>query len=253
MSETLTIEIDGKQCTCQAGEYLYDVAKRNGIFIPTLCRSDAFPDHRACCRICIVEVEIRGRSKVVTSCVYPVEAACVVRTNSEKIREERAVIYALLQARAPEAAGIAALNSLAAGSGFERLAVIDGSKCILCGLCVQACNSLGTGAISTVNRGTDKKIDTPYDKASPSCVGCLSCAHVCPTDAIPFEEGQGKRVIWNRAFDLVYCQDCGAVMGTRESVEFAAAKTGAETMPTVCDACRKQSMADQMMATYRFV
>ena len=63
MSDTLTITIDGKECTCEKGEYLYDVAKRNGIFIPVLCRSDAFDDHRACCRVCIVEVEERrGRT-----------------------------------------------------------------------------------------------------------------------------------------------------------------------------------------------
>ncbi|MBR2790931.1 MAG: (2Fe-2S)-binding protein, partial [Eggerthellaceae bacterium] len=56
MSEKLTITIDGLACECEKGEYLWDVAKRNGITIPALCRSDAFADHRACCRICIVEV-----------------------------------------------------------------------------------------------------------------------------------------------------------------------------------------------------
>ena len=84
MSEMLNIRIDGKECACQKGEYLYDVARRNGIAIPVLCRSDAFANHRACCRICIVEVEIRGRRKVVTSCVYPVEQECDVFTKSEK-------------------------------------------------------------------------------------------------------------------------------------------------------------------------
>ena len=89
MSEMLTITIDGVECTCQKGEYLYDVAKRNGIWIPVLCRHDAFDDHRACCRICIVEVEERGRRKVVTACVYPIEQECAVFTKSEKILEER--------------------------------------------------------------------------------------------------------------------------------------------------------------------
>ena len=87
MSEMLTITIDGVECTCEKGEYLYDVAARNGIWIPVLCRSDAFDDHRACCRICIVEVEIRGKRKVVTACVYPIEQECAVYTKSEKILE----------------------------------------------------------------------------------------------------------------------------------------------------------------------
>ena len=190
MSEMLTITIDGKECTCEKGEYLYDVAKRNDIWIPVLCRHDAFEDHRACCRICIVEVEIRGRRKVVTACVYPVEQECTVYTQSEKIVEERAVIMALLAHRAPDSDRMGEMNKFLGRSGFDRLVSIDNEKCILCGLCVQACDSLGTGAISTVNRGVDKKVSTPYDKPSAFCVGCLSCANVCPTGAI----GMAKRV-----------------------------------------------------------
>ena len=188
MSELLHITIDGKDCTCEKGEYLWDVAKRNGVFIPVFCRSDAFPDHRACCRVCIVEVEIRGRSKVVTSCVYPVEQECVVRTDSDRIKEERSVVLGLLAARAPEAQRVALLSKINGNDGFERLTVLDGEKCILCGLCVQACESLGTSAISTVNRGVDKEISTPYGDPSSSCVGCLSCANVCPTDAISYTQ-----------------------------------------------------------------
>lgn len=47
MAKTYDIVIDGKTCTAEHGEYLWDVAKRNGIEIPALCRSEAFPEHRA--------------------------------------------------------------------------------------------------------------------------------------------------------------------------------------------------------------
>ncbi|MGN0059885.1 MAG: 2Fe-2S iron-sulfur cluster-binding protein, partial [Coriobacteriales bacterium] len=142
MSELLHITIDGKDCTCEKGEYLWDVAKRNGIPIPVLCRSDAFPEHRACCRVCIVEVEIRGRTKVVTSCVYPVEQECEVRTNSDRIKEERSVVLGLLAARAPEAQRVTFHSQAMGNEGLERLITLDGEKCVLCGLCVQACDSL---------------------------------------------------------------------------------------------------------------
>ncbi|HAM14543.1 MAG TPA: ferredoxin [Eggerthellaceae bacterium] len=247
----ITVTIDGRECTCEKGEYIYDVARRNGVFIPALCRHDAFADHRACCRICIVEVEQRGRTKVVTSCVYPIDGECEIRTNSERIREERAVLLALLGHRAPDAELIGQMSSLYDMGGFERLVKVDNEKCILCGLCVQACDSLGTGAISTVNRGTDKKVDTPYDKPSEFCVGCLSCANVCPTGAIAYTQDNASRTIWNRAFELVRCSECGEVMGTPESIRHAVGADG--DMPSVCNSCRKKELADEMMQTYRYV
>ena len=253
VKEQIKVLIDGKECYCEKGEYLYDVAKRNDIFIPVLCRSDAFEDHRACCRVCIVEVETRGKSKVVTSCVYPIEEECTVYTQSEKIKEERAVVMALLAHRAPDSDVIGGMAEGMGGTeGFARLTPLEAGKCILCGLCVQACDSLGTGAISTVLRGTEKRVDTPYSNPSKACIGCLSCANVCPTGEIVFEENEKTRTIWKREFELVYCEECGALMGTKEMLERAAAETGVET-PKVCDACRKKAMADEMMHTYRFV
>ena len=166
MAKTYDIVIDGKTCSAEHGEYLWDVAKRNGIEIPALCRSEAFPEHRASCRVCIAEVVARGRSKVVTSCVYPIEGECEVHTDSPRIVQDRKVLMALLAARAPESNLMAAMAShMGAGEGYERLEPLDAGKCILCGLCVQACESMGTGAISTVNRGVDKEINTPYGAA----------------------------------------------------------------------------------------
>lgn len=256
-AQTHTVVIDGKECTCKHGEYLWDMAARNGIAIPALCRSSAFDEHRASCRICIVEVEAHGRRKVVTSCVYPIEQDCNVSTRSERILEERAVISALLAARAPESAQMAQMaHDMGGDAGFERLLHVKGESCILCGLCVQACESLGTGAISTVLRGTQKQVNTPYGEPSASCIGCLSCANVCPTGAIAFSETEEVRTIWERDFDLVHCSACGEAMGTTAMREYAAASALAgaaqeEQEAPLCDACRKKRLANSLADSYR--
>ena len=120
MAKTYDIVIDGKTCTAEHGECLWDVAKRNGIEISALCRSEAFPEHRASCRVCIVEVIARGRSKVVTSCVYPIEGECEVHTDSPRIVQNRKVLMALLAARAPESDLMAAMAShMGGGPGIR--------------------------------------------------------------------------------------------------------------------------------------
>ncbi len=254
MSEKFSITIDGKECVCEQGEYIYDIAKRNGIFIPVLCRFDAFDDHTACCRVCIVEViDSRGRSKVVASCVYPVDGPCEVLTNSEKIREERSIITMLLTQRAPEATNLADLCDSDAPEGFDlaSLISIDGEKCVLCGLCVQACNAMGSGAISTILRGTDKRVATPYDEESLDCLGCLSCANVCPTNAIEYSSSDETISIWHRDFEVAHCECCGAVIGSVETLKRASSVAGTEVQ-TLCESCRRVSVAKQMEGAWPY-
>jgi len=243
MSEQIIINIDGVDCACEKGEYVFDVAKRNGIFIPGYCRSEAIADHRACCRMCIVELEQRGRSKIVASCVYPVDGPCNIYTNSERIEEDRTVLRAIMKESMDDSEA----------KGFERLMEIDNDKCILCGLCVQACEALGTGAISLVDRGINKDVNTPYGKASADCIGCASCANICPMNAITFTETETTRTIWHRDFELVRCEKCGAVLGTKESVAHAREGSGHDFADPslLCDTCRREGRAAILSKVYQ--
>ena len=244
----MLITIDNISCECERGEYLTDIAARNGLVIPTLCHHEGLPG-QGCCRVCIVEVETNGHSSIVTACVYPVERECAVFTNSEKISRQRRMILCFLRNLAPESSEIVRMCEEYSVPEYERLAMRESGKCILCGLCVKACESLGTGAISTVNRGIDKTVTTPYDEPSVVCAGCASCAKVCPTGAITVTETEKKRTVWNKTFPLRFCKRCGKPIGTSVELKRSAAKSGAE-IPVLCEMCRRKSIADVMVSTY---
>ena len=247
----MIIKIDGKECTCERGEYLMTVARRNGITIPRLCQHDSQEEGLGACRLCIVEVTDRGRKSVVVSCVYPVNSEIEVETNSERIRRERGMILALLASRAPESPVIRQMSRYYKAPAPERFVRVDGEKCVMCGLCAKVCSSLSVGAISTVNRGITKMISTPYGDPSSVCIGCGACAKVCPTDAIELKEDGQTRTIWGKTFPLIHCTRCGAVVGTREQIEEAARRSGAEP-DYLCDQCRKERMAKVMADTFGF-
>lgn len=240
----MTITINGTPCECEKGEFLLQIARRNGFEIPTLCHHEAVPG-QGCCRLCIVEVVERGRGKIVVSCVYPVERECEVLTGSDKVRRERGMILRLLQKRAPESDEIKALCEKYGAPEIPRFVEADAGKCVLCGLCVKACAELSVGAISTVNRGVTKEVAPPYHEPSAVCVGCGSCASVCPTGAIELTDAGDIRTIWGKKFQLVRCKRCGAVIGTRLALRLAAKRAGSDKVEeTLCPDCRKKEMAD---------
>lgn len=244
----MIITIDGKSCACEQGEYLLDIASRNGIKIPALCHHEGLPG-QGCCRVCIVEVESRGRRSIVTACVYPVEQECEVSTDSGRVKRQRGVVLSLLRSRAPESAEIARLCEEYGAPEYGRFDKKTGEKCILCGLCVKACESIGTGAISTVNRGVEKAVSTPYDEPAADCAGCGSCAGICPTGAIVAEEDNLTRTIWNKRFELQLCDRCGKPAGTSEELRLAAKRAGTEPS-ALCAECRRKAIADAMAMTY---
>ena len=247
----MIIKINGKGCACEKGEYLLQIARRNGITIPTLCHHDSLEEGIGACRLCIVEVSERGRKSIVVSCVYPVNSEIEVETDSERVRRERQMILSLLAARAPESREIRQMCRYYKVPAVDRFITVDGEKCVMCGLCAKVCASLSVGVISTVNRGITKAISTPYGDPSSVCIGCGACAKVCPTRAIDITEDANTRTIWGKTFQLEHCSRCGAVIGTREQIEEAARRSGNEP-EYLCETCRKERMAKVMADTFGF-
>ena len=132
----IKFEIDGIKVKAKEGDTLLDAAQDAGIFIPTLCHHEKLEPFGGC-RLCIVEVGKKGWTKLVVSCVYPVEAGIIVRTRSEKVDRIRKTIIELLMAHAPNAPDLEKLAK-EYGASSERYEK-DPSFCIHCGLCVRYC------------------------------------------------------------------------------------------------------------------
>ena len=178
----ILLQIDGREVKAREGMTILEAARSAGISIPTLCHHEKLEPFGGC-RLCIVEVEDRGRTKLVVSCVYPVEENLVVTTRSGKVDRIRKMILELLMAHAPEAFE---LQNLAQEYGadkdrFEK----EASFCIHCGLCVRYCAEVKKkNAVGFVDRGTRKEISFIPEIASKECWNCKECFPLCPTSAL---------------------------------------------------------------------
>ncbi len=228
----ITIEIDGRRVTVPEGVTVFEAALKLGIEIPHLCYHPSLPFLGAC-RLCVVEIE--GARGLPASCVTPVAAGMVVRTNTERVREARRTILDLLLANHPldcltcEKAGECRLQHYAYEYGVasstwqgerKRLEpdesnpffVRDQEKCILCGRCVRMCQDVqGRHAIDYVHRGFAVRVSTPYDVSltETSCVFCGNCVTVCPVGALTPKMSRGRGRTWEYTKVRTVCPYCG--------------------------------------------
>jgi len=180
------LTIDDHPIEVTLGYTLLQAAREHGIAIPTLCYLESLAPYAAC-RLCLVELVGPRGSKLVASCAYPCEEGLVARTRSDMVLNARRTVVELLMSTAGH---LPAVQALAAELGIPAPYVtLESNDCILCGLCVRACREIvGVGAISLVNRGMEREVNTPFQISSADCIECATCALVCPTGAIRVEQ-----------------------------------------------------------------
>ena len=208
-----TLRIDGVECAGSADQAVLEVARENGIAIPTLCHLDGLCDVGAC-RLCVVEVQ--GSTKLLPACTTQVADEMDVATVSPRLEVYRRTIIEMLfvernhvcavcvannhcelQARA-EQLGLTHLDlanvnpKLEIDASHERFA-IDHNRCIMCTRCVRVCDEVeGAHTWDVMGRGIDARVVTdlgmPWGE-SPTCTSCGKCVQVCPTGAL-FEKGR---------------------------------------------------------------
>ena len=175
----IRLQIDGTEVEATKGMTLLEVAQQAGISIPTLCHHEKLEPFGGC-RLCIVEVDSGGWTKLVVSCVYEAEENLVVRTRSDKVDRIRKTILELLLAHAPDSPELEqfAKEYGADKNRYEK----DASFCIHCGLCVRYCAEVKKAdALGFIDRGIKKEISFIPEIAAKECNACKECFPLCPT------------------------------------------------------------------------
>lgn len=237
-NKMITINIDGIPVTVPSGTTIMEAAKKVGIKIPSLCHH---PDLnvRAFCRVCLVEDSRSWRLK--TACNNLVDECGDILTNTAKVRKARKTVLELLLANHPqdclhcERNRKCELQTLAEelnirGNTFDSVVkpvpkersnpalVRDMSKCVRCGRCVEACQSVqSTNAIGYSQRSTDFKITTAFEHplSESPCVYCGQCVAVCPVGAL-YEKDDTQKV-----WDALDNKDLHVIVQTAPAVRVA--------------------------------
>jgi bidirectional [NiFe] hydrogenase diaphorase subunit len=183
----LNVTINDRQLQVEEGKTILEVALDEGIKIPTLCYHKELTPYGAC-RLCLVEIVGGGRPGLEASCIYKVTDRLEVKTDTDRVKKARKIIFELLLARCPDAE---AIKKLAAEYGVTgtRIKLKQKENCILCGLCVRVCGEISQRhAQSFAGRGERRNVQTSFYKVSERCIGCGACAYLCPVEALKIEE-----------------------------------------------------------------
>lgn len=91
--EMINLTINGQNVTAPAGSTILEAARKNGIYIPTLCYDEAVEVYGAC-GLCVVEAE--GVPKLLRSCSAKISEGMVIHTESERVVKSRKIAMELL-------------------------------------------------------------------------------------------------------------------------------------------------------------
>ncbi len=173
----INLEINGNPVEAQEGMTILQTAQKMGVDIPTLCYDERMAPYGGC-RLCTVEIGQGNRTRLVASCVYPVEKGLKVKTESERVIIIRKMILELLLPFCPSGP----IENLAKKYGIEKSRFPGINKqCVLCGLCVRYCAEIKkANAIGFIGRGVERDVAFLPEVASRVCPSCRECLTLCP-------------------------------------------------------------------------
>ncbi|QFR50116.1 4Fe-4S dicluster domain-containing protein [Sulfurimonas lithotrophica] len=231
----IKFKINGTEFSANKGETILEVARANGIYIPTMCYlPKATPS--ASCRMCSVEVE--GQEGFVLSCNTPPVEGIEVRTDSDALYKERQNIMKMYNVNHPLQCGVCDKSgecelqnkTLEFGVAEQNFAVRDQSRkkkkwgvhtydpalCILCEKCTVVCNeTVGNEALFIKPGGYKSHIDINL----ANCIQCGECISVCPVGAMASTEFKYSSNAWELKQVPSSCSHCSSACSLNYEVK----------------------------------
>jgi len=266
----MRIILDGAPVDVAERTTILDVARRQGVYIPTLCDHSRLAPHTAC-RLCIVA--IKGRRGVSPACGTSIEDGMEITTSDPEIDRMRRQILELLLSEHPSACLICTEKSTCTDYKSTIRKVGEVTGCVLCPN-NQRCELQTVVEKLKIDRVSFPAVyrDHPIHREDPFferntnlCILCGRCVRICHdvrgASTLAFVS-RGSKTLIGTALDKPLlesgCQFCGACVDACPTGALFEKGVKYEPLPdatrrTVCGFCSQGCQLDLELRAGRLV